>query len=304
MSEPDAVIGVRGLTKRYGSARGVENLSFEVRRGEAFGFLGPNGAGKTTTIRTMLDFIRPTSGEVRIFGLDPRREGVRVHERVGYLPGELALYERMTGESFLKAFADLRGSVGPAANNRIHDLSDRLGLDLSRRIHDLSHGNKQKIGLVQAFMHDPELLILDEPTQGLDPLVQQTFYAMVQEERERRGAAVFLSSHVMPEVERICDRVGIIREGKLATVADIGALKAKALRRVEFHFDAPVPAEAFERLPGVKDVSAHGDSVLLSVEGDLDAVVKEAARHRVVSLETREPNLEEAFLAFYEGGGA
>jgi ABC-2 type transport system ATP-binding protein len=305
MSEPAAVIEVLDLTKRYGAARGVEHLSFEVRRGEAFGFLGPNGAGKTTTIRTMLDFIRPTSGQVRIFGLDPRREGVLVHQRVGYLPGELALYERMTGESFLKAFADLRGSVGPAADARLHDLSDRLGLDLSRRIHELSHGNKQKIGLVQAFMHAPDLLVMDEPTQGLDPLVQQTFYAMVREEQVERGAAVFLSSHVMPEVERICDRVGIIREGRLATVADIGELKAKALRRVEFHFDVPVPADVFGRLPGVKEVTAHGDTLLMSVEGSLDAVVKEAARHHVISLETREPNLEEAFLAFYgaeEGG--
>jgi ABC-2 type transport system ATP-binding protein len=296
MSEPAAVIEVHSLTKRYGSSRGVEDLTFEVEQGEAFGFLGPNGAGKTTTIRTLLDFIRPTSGTAHIFGMDPRREGVRVHRRVGYLPGELALYERMTGETFLRAFAELRGAV---AWSRVTDLADRLGLDLSRRIHELSHGNKQKIGLVQAFMHRPDLLILDEPTQGLDPLVQQTFYGMVEQERER-GAAIFLSSHVMPEVERVCDRVGIIREGHLATVADIGELKAKALRRIEFHFDGPVPASVFERLPGVKEVSAHGDSVLLSVEGPVDAVVKEAARHDVVSLETREPSLEEAFLAFYE----
>jgi ABC-2 type transport system ATP-binding protein len=299
MSESRAVIEVRNLTKSYGLVRGVENLSFEVRSGEAFGYLGPNGAGKTTTIRTMLDFIRPTSGEVRIFGLDPRREGVRVHQRVGYLPGELALYERMTGEAFLRAFAELRGAVGAAADTRIHDLSDRLGLDLSRRIHELSHGNKQKIGLVQAFMHAPELLVMDEPTQGLDPLVQQTFYAMIREEQQERGAAVFLSSHVMPEVERICDRVGIIRDGHLATVADIGELKARALRRVEFHFDMPVPVGSFAGLPGVKEVTAHGDTLLMSVEGSLDAVIKEAATHQVISLETREPNLEEAFLAFY-----
>jgi len=296
MSERPAVIEVRKLTKRYGSARGVDDLTFEVAGGEAFGFLGPNGAGKTTTIRTLLDFIRPTSGTVRIFGMDPRREGVRVHRRLGYLPGELALYEQMTGADLLRAFAELRGGVAWSA---VSDLADRLGLDLSRRIHELSHGNKQKIGLIQAFMHRPDLLILDEPTQGLDPLVQQTFYAMVEEER-RRGAAILLSSHVMPEVERVCDRVGIIREGHLATVADIGELKAKALRRIEFHFDEPVPASAFEGLPGVKEVSAHGDSVLLSVEGAVDAVVKAAAAYDVVSLETREPNLEEAFLAFYD----
>ena len=296
MSERTPVVEVRRLTKRYGGARGVDDLTFEVAAGEAFGFLGPNGAGKTTTIRTLLDFIRPTSGSVRVFGLDPRREGVRVHRRVGYLPGELALYERMTGEALLRSFAELRGGVPATA---VTDLADRLGLDLSRRIHELSHGNKQKIGLIQAFMHRPDLLILDEPTQGLDPLVQQTFYAMVEEER-LRGAAVLLSSHVMPEVERVCDRVGIIREGHLATVADIGELKAKALRRIEFHFDGPVPASAFEGLPGVKEATVHGDSMLLSVEGAVDAVVKAAAAYRVVSLETREPNLEEAFLAFYD----
>jgi len=296
MSERPAVIEVRKLTKRYGSARGVDDLTFEVAGGEAFGFLGPNGAGKTTTIRTLLDFIRPTSGTVRIFGMDPRREGVRVHRRLGYLPGELALYEQMTGADLLRAFAELRGGVAWSA---VSDLADRLGLDLSRRIHELSHGNKQKIGLIQAFMHRPDLLIVEEPTQGLNPLVQPTFYAIVEEQRDR-GAAIFLSSHVMPEVERVCDRVGIIREGHLATVADIGELKAKALRRIEFHFDEPVPASAFEGLPGVKEVSAHGDSVLLSVEGAVDAVVKAAAAYDVVSLETREPNLEEAFLAFYD----
>jgi len=294
------VIEVRALTKRYGHARGVDDLTFEVGPGEAFGFLGPNGAGKTTTIRTLLDFIRPTSGSVRVFGLDPRREGVRVHGRVGYLPGELALYERITGEEVLRSFAELRGGDS-GIRARAAQLADRLGVDLTRRIHELSHGNKQKIGLVQAFMHDPDLLILDEPTQGLDPLVQQTFYSMVEEARAR-GATIFLSSHVMPEVERLCDRVGIIREGHLATVADIGELKAKALRRIEFHFDEPVPASAFEHLPGAKEVIAHGDSVLLSIEGTVDAVVKEAARHRVVSLETREPSLEEAFLAFYDPG--
>ncbi|HEY6565895.1 MAG TPA: ABC transporter ATP-binding protein [Actinomycetota bacterium] len=301
MSEPAAVIEVRELTKRYGTSRGVEDLTFEVSRGEAFGFLGPNGAGKTTTIRTLLDFIRPTSGSIRVFDMDPRREGVRVHQRIGYLPGELALYERMTGEAFLRSFAELRGGGRRGSDTwpRISDLADRLSLDLTRTIHELSHGNKQKVGLVQAFMHEPDLLILDEPTQGLDPLVQQTFYAMVAEERAR-GAAIFLSSHVMPEVERVCDRIGIIRDGQLVTVTDIGDLKAKALRRIEIHFDRPVSASAFSSLAGVKEAIAHGDSVLLSVEGPVDAVIKEAAAHDVVSLETREPSLEEAFLAFYE----
>ncbi len=299
MSEREAIIRVEHLTKHYGGSRGVEDLTFDVGPGEAFGFLGPNGAGKTTTIRLLLDFIRPTSGTARLFGMDPRAEGVEVHRRVGYLPGELALYERMTGQDYLRAFADLRGGGGVG---RINELAERLDLDLSRKIHELSHGNKQKIGLVQAFMHGPELLILDEPTQGLDPLVQQTFYGMIQDEQRERGAAIFLSSHVMPEVERVCDRVAIIREGRLATVADIGELKAKVLRRIEFHFSEPVPGSSFERLPGVKDVSVHSNTVLLSVEGTVDRVIKEAARYRVASLETREPSLEEAFLAFYRTG--
>ena len=182
------------------------------------------------------------------------------------------------------------------------ELADRLSLDLPRRIHELSHGNKQKVGLVQAFMHDPDLLVLDEPTQGLDPLVQQTFYSLVEEERAR-GAAVFLSSHVMPEVERVCDRVGIIREGRLAAVADVGELKAKALRRIEFHFARPVPASAFERTPRREGRRRARRLGALSVEGAVDAVIKEAARHDVVSVETREPSLEEAFLAFYDPEG-
>jgi ABC-2 type transport system ATP-binding protein len=237
--------------------------------------------------------------------MDPRAEGVEVHRRVGYLPGELALYERMTGEDLLRSFAELRGAGrgGMEIWPRAEHLAERLSLDLSRRIHELSHGNKQKLGLVQAFMHAPDLLVLDEPTQGLDPLVQQTFYSLVDEERAR-GAAVFLSSHVMPEVERVCDRVGIIREGRLADVADIGELKATALRRIEFHFEAPVAASAFQRLPGVKEAVSHGDSVWLKVEGPVDAVIKEAARHAVVSVETHEPSLEDAFLAFYGRGGA
>ena len=245
------------LTKFYGSSRGVEDLSFEARPGEVFGFLGPNGAGKTTTIRLMLDFLRPTRGSIRVLGLDPRRDAREVHARTGYLPGELALYDRLTGEAFLRMVERLRDGA-PA--RRTDELARRFDLDLSRRIRDLSHGNRQKVGLVLAFAHDPELLVLDEPTQGLDPLMQQTFYALVEEARAR-GATTFLSSHVMPEVERTCDRVAIVRDGRVVTVEDIGSLKAKSLRSIEFHFRAPVGAEAFRGLPGVRDVVAHGEVV-------------------------------------------
>ena len=293
------VIEASGLTKRYGSARGVDELTFEVSAGEVFGFLGPNGAGKTTTIRTMLDFIRPTSGTVRVFGMDPRLDGVAVHARVGYLPGELALYERLTGERYLRTFASLREGV---EWTYAADLAERLSLDLTRRIKDLSHGNKQKVGLVQAFMHRPDLLILDEPTQGLDPLVQQTFSAMLEHERSR-GTTVFLSSHVMPEVERMCDRVAIIRQGQLVAVEDIGELKARATRRLELHLAGPAPAAEFARLPSVRSVEAHGDTLTLSVEGPIDAVIKQAARHTVVTMQTHEPSLEDLFLTYFDADG-
>jgi ABC-2 type transport system ATP-binding protein len=294
-----AVVVAERLTKSYGRSRGIVDLSFHVSPAEVFGFLGPNGAGKTTTIRTMLDFIRPTSGQLSIFGLDPRRQEASVHRRIGYLPGELSLYERLTGEELLRTFLSFRGM-----NDLSHarELADRLGLDLMRRIRTLSHGNKQKIGLVQAFMHRPDLLILDEPTQGLDPLVQQEFYGLVEESRER-GATVFLSSHVMPEVERVCDRVAIIREGLLVTVADIGELKARARRRVELHFEGKADASAFAGLPGVQDVEAHGESLSFSIAGPIDAVVKTAARFTVVSMTAHDPSLEDVFLEFYGKNG-
>jgi ABC-2 type transport system ATP-binding protein len=295
-----AIVEAVALTKRYGSTRGVEDLTFDVAQGEVFGFLGPNGAGKTTTIRTMLDFIRPTAGSIRVFGLDPRVEGVRVHARVGYLPGELAMYDRMTGDDYLRTFASLRDGVDLA---HVHELADRLLLDLTVRIKELSHGNKQKVGLVQAFMHRPDLLVLDEPTQGLDPLVQQTVYAILAEERAR-GVTVFLSSHVMPEVERICDRVAIVREGRLVAVEDVGSLKAHALRRIELHFEEPVPAAAFAGLASVRSVEAHGDELSIAIEGPLDAVIKEASRHTVVNVETHEPSLEDLFLTYFRADGS
>jgi ABC-2 type transport system ATP-binding protein len=297
-SNGSAVVAADHLTKSYGRSRGVVDLTFEVMGGEVFGYLGPNGAGKSTTIRTMLDFIRPTSGRVAVLGLDPTAQGPELRRRVGYVPGEFGLYERLTGRQYLGTFASLRGGAGA---DHVDDLAGRLSLDLGVRIKDLSHGNKRKVGLIQAFMHDPELLVLDEPTQGLDPLVQQEFYAMIDEARGR-GATVFLSSHVMPEVERVCDRVAIIREGRLITVDDVGDLKAKALRTVELHFAGPVPAEAFSSLASVVSAEERGDAVVITVRGPLDEVVKEAARHTVVNVQTHEPSLETIFLEAYRDG--
>ncbi len=296
----DDVIVAEGLTKSYGSTRGVTDLSFSVHAGEVFGYLGPNGAGKSTTIRTMLDFQRPTSGRITVFGVEARADPAAVHARVGYVPGEFGLYERMQVRDYLDAYAAFRHGAGGA---NIGPLAERLRLDLARTIHELSHGNKQKIGLVQAFMHEPDLLVLDEPTQGLDPLVQQTFYELLDEVRAR-GGTVFLSSHILPEVERTCDRVGIIRDGRLLSVDDIGDLKAKALRTIVFHFAAPTPAAAFVHLPSVVAAEGHGDAVTLTVQGELDEIVKAAAQHTVVNVETREPSLEEIFLRAYRDEGS
>jgi ABC-2 type transport system ATP-binding protein len=295
----DVVLTER-LTKSYGAQRGVIDLEFAVRPGEVFGYLGPNGAGKTTTIRTMLDLIRPTSGRVAVFGLDSHADAVEIHRRTGYLPGELALYDRLSGGEYLRYLAELRGDVDVAY---AVELAERLSCDLSMRIRSLSHGNRRKVALIQAFMHRPELLVLDEPTQGLDPLVQLEFHRLVEGVR-REGKTVFLSSHVMPEVERLCDRVAIIREGRLVAVEDVGDLKARAVRTISIHFARPVAPSAFESLPGVRSVSPQGDVLQVTVAGPVDAIVKEAARHEVVDLESHEPTLEDIFLTFYgpEGG--
>ncbi len=296
------VIVADNLTKSYGTRRGVAELAFSVGPGEVFGYLGPNGAGKTTTIRTFLDFLRPTSGRASVFGLDSHRDSVQIHGRIGYLPGEFSLYDRMTGGEYLTYLANLRGGV-PAGH--IQGLSERLDLELGTRVKTLSHGNRQKLGLVQAFMHRPELLILDEPTQGLDPLIQQEFYGLVAETRAD-GRSVFLSSHVLPEIERVCDRVGIIREGRLVAVEDIGDLHAKEIRTLEIHFAVPIRPDAFEGVAGVHRVEIVGDVARITVGGSMDAVIKRAADFEIVDLQSHELGLEEIFLTFYgkgENGG-
>jgi ABC-2 type transport system ATP-binding protein len=291
----DDVAVFDSLTKRYGRERGVEGLSFAVGAGEVFGYLGPNGAGKTTTIRIMLDLLRPTSGSVRLFGLDAHSSSSALHRRVGYLPGEYVLHDELTGREMLAYLSRLRGGVSKA---RISTLSERLQIDLNRRINSLSRGNRQKIGLVQAFMHEPELLVLDEPTQGLDPLVQEQFRELVDETRTA-GGTVFLSSHVLAEVKELCDRVGIIREGRLAEVSDIGDIQVRAVRRVEAHFESPVAASEFSNIPGVSEVAIEGDVLRCEVKGSIDPLIKVLARHQVLDLSSEEPGLEEVFLHLY-----
>jgi ABC-2 type transport system ATP-binding protein len=297
-----AVIATEGLAKFYGPHRGITDLDMEVEPGEAFGFLGPNGAGKTTTIRLLLDLIRPTAGRALVLGLDSRRDSLAIRARSGYLPGELSLYPRLTGRETLLYFANLRGGVDWGY---VGALCERLDFDLTRKVADLSTGNKRKLGLIQAFMHRPELLILDEPTSGLDPLVQHEFYRLVDEVRAA-GQTVFLSSHVLPEVQRVCDRVAFIREGSLVALEDVAALMGRALRDIDVVFASPVPATAFRDIPGVTDVSANGDgaaSLRLTVAGSLDSAIKKLAEFEVLNLTSHEPDLEDVFMTFYTGGG-
>jgi beta-exotoxin I transport system ATP-binding protein len=296
----DPVVRLQGLTKSYGRHRGVVDLNLEVYPGEVFGYLGPNGAGKTTTIRLLLDFLRPTRGRAEVLGGDPRADGPRLRREIGYLAGDPAFYRRMTGRQLLTYLARLRGMRGLGSGV---EFAERLELDLDRPIGDLSRGNRQKVAVVQAFMHSPRLLILDEPTSGLDPLMQREFYRMLGAAKAQ-GATAFLSSHVLSEVERIADRVAIIREGRLVVVEGLEELKAKALRRLEIHFAGPVPREEFAALPGVQDVAVEGRVLTCTAIGSVDPLVKAAARYQVTNLVSHEADLEELFLRYYEGAGS
>ena len=290
-----SVIETEKLTKFYGPHRGIVDLDLAVEEGEVYGFLGPNGAGKTTTIRLLLDLIHPTSGSARVFGIDTTADPVAIHRRIGYLPGEFALFDRLTGAQTLEYYANLRGGV-----DRLYqaDLIARFDLDPSRRFREYSKGNKQKVGLIVALQHRPDLLLLDEPTSGLDPLVQQTFFEFLRDTMAE-GRTTFLSSHILGEVEKTCSRVAIIREGRLARVDRVDTLRDLAHHQVELRFAGPVPARVFMELPGVSDVVALDNTVRMQVTGPLAAVVQAAARHELVDFASREPGLEEMFLAQY-----
>jgi ABC-2 type transport system ATP-binding protein len=296
----EAAISIRGLTKSYGSVRALRGVDLEVGRGEIFGFLGPNGSGKTTTIRCMLDMIRPDGGTLRVFGLDPRMRSVQVRARAGYLPGELAFEGNMTVDAGLRYLAGLRGNR--LDRTYVHRLAERLDLDLKPQFKNLSKGNKQKVGVIQALMHRPELLLLDEPTAGLDPLMQQEVLRMVREAKSE-GATVFFSSHIISEVEEIAERAGIIRKGRVVETADVQSLKRRSLRRARIRFRSPVDPQPFSLIPGVTVLSRDdGRSMTLQIEGEMDALIKELARHPVEDFETERSSLEETFMAHYEGG--
>jgi ABC-2 type transport system ATP-binding protein len=290
-----AVITLEKLTKSYGSNRGIVEVDLSVEQGEIFGFLGPNGAGKTTTIRTMLDLIRPTSGQALVFGIVSSADPVAIHRRVGYIPGEFTLYDRLTGKQTLEYFANLRGGVDKAYQA---SLVERFELDPSRRFREYSKGNKQKVGVVIALQHRPELLVLDEPTSGLDPLVQQTFFETLRE-TVADGATVFLSSHILSEVEKSCDRVAIIREGWIVKLDTVEGLRDLAHHQVELRFAGPVPVADFAVLPGVSDLVADDHVLRMRVAGPITPVVQAAARYELLDFVSREPSLEETFLAQY-----
>ncbi len=290
-----AIIRTEKLTKTYGEHRGIIDVDLEVAEGEAFGFLGPNGAGKTTTIRTLLDHLRPTSGRAFVFGIETTVDPVSIHRRIGYLPGEFTLYDKLTGGQTIDYFANLRGGVDRAYQA---DLIRRLDIDTSRKFKEYSKGNKQKIGLVVALQHRPDLLVLDEPTSGLDPLVQQTFFEVIREAKAE-GRTVFLSSHILGEVEKTCDRVAIIRDGILVKVDRVEALRDLAHHQVELRFAGDVPEAAFAALPGVSDVATDDHVLRLRVSGSITPVVREAARYELLDFVSREPSLEETFLAEY-----
>jgi ABC-2 type transport system ATP-binding protein len=294
-------IELTNLTKiyhtRHGLRRGLDGLTLTVQPSEVFGYLGPNGAGKSTTIRLLLDLIRPTSGTARILGMEPRADAVALHRRIGYLAGDFVVDGRQRVGECLHFLGNLRGGVPTA---RITDLADRLDLELTARIKALSKGNRQKVGLVQAFMHQPDLLILDEPTSGLDPLVQQTFLDLVTEAKAN-GQTVFMSSHIISEVEAVADRVAIIREGRLVALDTIADLRARSHQRVRITFAAPVPEREFATLPGVTDVTVDGTSLTCTVNGSPDALVKTAARHTITSLHADTQDLEALFHSHYTG---
>jgi ABC-2 type transport system ATP-binding protein len=292
-----------GLTKRYGDAIGVCDLDLRVDRGEVFGFLGPNGAGKTTTIRLLLDLIRPTRGSARVLGMDVNEASLEVRHTVGYLPGELALWPDPTPRETVRHLAKVRGERVPEPE--IERLAERLGVQMDRPVGELSSGNKQRVGLLQAFASRPEILILDEPTRGLDPLVQQEVRHLICEAREE-GRTVFLSSHVLHEVEQVCDRVAIVREGELVTVEAVDELVHRSVRRMNVTFAEAPPADLLAGIEGVRDVHRDGVRMAFTVEGAIDPVLKRLAEREVLDVRSHEPSLEEVFLDRYEedDGGA
>jgi len=297
LSGPPPAIRISGLVKDYGRVRAVAGIDLEVRRGEVFGFLGPNGAGKTTTIRCLLDLLRPTAGRIEILGLDPRRDGPALRARLAYAPGELRLPERGTVGQLVASLGRVRGGLDV---RRRDELAERLDLDLGRRMRDLSSGNRRKVALLLAFVTGAELLVLDEPTTGLDPLMQHAFLGLVREARAR-GTTIFLSSHVLSEVQRAADRVAVLRAGQIVAVGAVDELQGRARQRVEVWFIGDLPAAELARVPDLTAQMADGRRFTAVLSGPIQPLLEVLGRHPVQSLVVEEPDLEETFLGLYAG---
>ncbi len=297
MTTPEPVIVIDQLQKSYGKVQAVRGISMSVERGEIFGFLGPNGAGKTTTIRCMLDVIRPSAGTIRVLGMDAQRDALALHQHIGYIPGDVRLPGQMTGKQIINYFSRLQGRQ-PVL---LDDLVARFDVEMKRQLKSYSKGMRQKIGIVLGFMCDPDVLILDEPSSGLDPLLQRTFNEFLLEE-QARGKTIFMSSHIMSDVEKVCQRVGVIRQGELVTVEEVEKLREKAGQRVIVEFGDTVAQEELARIPGVSMVSKsnNNSSYHFSVSGSMDPLIKALSHHEVVRLQAEEAPLEEVFLKFYE----
>ncbi|MBK65339.1 MAG: hypothetical protein CL769_00050 [Chloroflexi bacterium] len=292
-------ISVKKLTKFYGSFKALSNVSFSVNEGEVFGLIGPNGAGKSTTMRSMLNFIFPSSGNIQINGLDSKLDYLKIRSLIGYLPGEFTTYENMTGSEYLKHILYLRKM--PDKEKYAKKLAKNFDLDLNKKAKNLSKGNKQKIGIIQAFCHEPDILILDEPTSGLDPLKQQVFDDLILEYKQK-GRTIFISSHVLPEVEMLCDRVAIIKDGKIVAENTMSKLKSMTMNRFEVVFKKEIKEKSFGKSIGVKNIMKSGEKYIFDIEGDVNRFIKKITENKVTSFKSIEPDLEEIFLSFYKKG--
>lgn len=297
MNEDGAIV-CEDLTKFYGGTRGIEGIELTIGRGEIFGFLGPNGAGKTTTIRQLMGMLKPTRGSATILGFDSWRDAVKIKFHVGNIPGDVHLYDKLKVSEHLDYIDRFRPGADPLRT----ELIERFGLDTHKKVKSLSSGNRQKVAIVLAVMHDPEILILDEPTGGLDPLMQQEFYSLLEELKER-GRTIFLSSHILSEVERVCDRVGIVRDGRLVDTQSIEDLKQNKIRHMDVLFRDKVDAAEFEALPQVTAVESVNKRMRITIQGDVDALIKQLAGHAVEDLTFSQPSLEDFFMSFYGPGG-
>ena len=290
----NTIVKVSNLTKFYGKTKGIEKVSFEIHEGEIYGLMGPNGAGKTTTLRSMLNLISSDSGKTNILGKDVNELSSKEISHISYLPGEFEMYSNLTGKQYLTYISNLRN----AKTNNIHLLSDQLDLDLNKKINALSKGNKQKIGIVQAFMNSPKLAILDEPTSGLDPLKQQEFQNIVKEQN-KKGCSVLLSSHILNEIEDLCEKVGIIKDGTLIASEQISALKNKTIKKYEVTFENPPSINKLSEIKGIYDLKIKDEIVTFTIKGNIDDMIKTISKFTVINLRILEPDLEEIFLTYY-----